>query len=260
MEYTCDSVVNKFLENLKVDFKIHHLENRCIIVTPFLYPDFASIELFLEPVGDNILLTDEGETLNMLFMNGLNIEKNKALYKEVKEIAQSHNVDVQHSAISITTNPDQLGEASQNILNAIQAIAYLVYKRRNIEQATFDDEVEKLLISNEVKYDSNYVIRGKANRHKIKFHVNSNRNLLIEPISAATIQGARSTAKLAAYKWLDIRQVNTILRFVSVIDDREQKWENLWSDEEAKNAIYTHSDEVIRWTIEQPKFIELFAK
>lgn len=256
----CDVVVAKFLENIKTEFESNSLDERCSIVTPFYYPDFAAIELFVQPVGDGILLTDEGETLNMLFLNGLTIEKNKELYKEAKRIALSHGVELNDSEISTIATSDNLGEASQNILSAIQAIAYLIYKRRNIEHATFDDEVEKLLISNEVRYDYNPTIRGKANNHKVKFHVNSNKNLLVEPVSAATVQGARSKAKLIAYKWLDIRQVNTVLKFVSIIDDREQKWDTLWTDNEARSAIYTHSDEVIRWTIEQPKLIDLLVR
>ncbi len=253
----CDAVVEKFLENLRSEFETHPTGDKCTIVTPFYYPTFGAIELFVRQVGKGVLLSDEGETLNMLFVNGLAIEKNKDLYREAKRIALSHGVELNHSDISIVSSPDKLGTSSQNLLNAIQAIAFLIYKRRNVEHGTFDDEVEKLLISNEVQYDFNYIIKGQASRNKIKFHVNSNKNLLIEPISAATIQGARSKAKLVAFKWFDIRAIDKNIRFVSVVDDRDEKWDSLWNDNEAKSAITTYSDEVIRWTTEQPKLIDM---
>jgi hypothetical protein len=255
----CNVVVEKLIESLEAEFETRPLRDGCAITTPFLYPDFASIEMYLEPVGNDLLLTDEGETLNMLFVNGLTIEKNKDLYKEAKQIARSRGAQLQNSAISIMTTPGQLGEATQSLLNAIQAISYLIYKRRNVERATFDDEVEKLLISNKVQYEPNFSIRGEANRHKVKFHVNSNRNLLVEPISAATIQGARTKAKLVAYKWLDIRPAHKMYKCISIIDDREGKWEQLWVDDEANSAIYTYSDVVIRWTTEQPKLVDLLT-
>lgn len=255
----CDIAVQKFIENMKSEFETYPVEDRCCIVTPFYYPNFGAIEFFLSEVGDRVLLSDEGETLNMLFVSGITIEKNKDLYKEAKRIASSYGVELSNSDISVISSPSELGTASQNLISAIQAIAFLIYKRRNVEQATFDDEVEKLLISHEVKYDFNYIVRGQANRNKIKFHVNSNKNLLIEPVSAATIQGARSKAKLVAFKWFDIRSVNKKLRFISIVDDRDEKWDSLWSDDEAKNTITTYSDEVIRWTIEQDKLVDLLT-
>jgi hypothetical protein len=142
----------------------------------------------------------------------------------------------------------------------LQAIGHILYKRRAISFNAFEDVVEKVFIANEVKYDYNYLIQGHANTHKIKFHVNTNRNVLIEPITAASFSSARNKAKLVAYKWLDIRQVNQVLRFVAVIDDRDKKWDNVWSDEEARRTIFTHSNDVIRWTEEQAKLINILTK
>ncbi len=255
----CDATVDQFLENIKMEFETKHLGEGCSIVTPFYYPDFAAIELHIHQVGDGIMISDGGETLNMLFLNGLSVEKNKTLYREAKRVVSSHGVELRHSEIYIITDEKNLGRASQSILAAIQAVAYFIYKRRNIEHATFDDEVEKLFISNEVKYDYNYQIHGKANSHKIKFHVNSGKNLLVEPVSAATVQGARNKAKLVAFKWIDIRAVSPAMRFISVIDDREDKWNTLWSDDEAKNSIFTYSDEVIKWTSEQDKLVKILV-
>jgi hypothetical protein len=251
----CDSTVDQFIRHLQSGFKAYHLDNRCLIVTPFLYPDFASIEYSIEPVGSGYLLTDNSETLNMLFANGLTIETNHDLQKQVSQIVKNHGAELTGSEISIIANIDNLGEASHKLLNAVQAIGHVLYKRRSVSFNTFEDEVEKVLITNEVKYDYNYLIQGHANTHKIKFHINSNRNVLIEPVTAATYSSARNKAIKVAYKWLDIRQVNQTLRFVTVIDDRDKKWETVWSDDEAQRTIFTHSNEVIRWTTEQQKLV-----
>lgn len=259
-EPLCGTTIEQFIQHLQSGFVAYQLENRCLIVTPFLYPDFASIEYSIESVGDGYLLTDNSETLNMLFVNGLSVETNRDLQKQVSQIAKNHGAELNGSEISVIASENDLGEASHKLLNAIQAIGHVLYKRRSVAFNAFEDEVEKILIVNEVKYDYNYSIQGHANTHKIKFHINSNRNVLIEPLTAGTYSSARNKAIKVAYKWLDIREVNQYLRFVTVIDDRDKKWENVWSDEEARKTIFTHSNEVIRWTTEQQKLINILTK
>ena len=147
----CDTTIQKYLQTLQEGFDVHSVEDRCIIATPFLYPDFASIEFTIQPIGDGYLLSDEGETLNMLFLNGLSVEENRELLKYAIDVARNYGVELDKSNISIVANDNNIGEASQNLLNAIQAIGFFIYKRRNIIHATFDDEVEKVFIENEVK-------------------------------------------------------------------------------------------------------------
>jgi len=256
----CDLTIEKFTQHLKSGFTAYSVDNRCVIVTPFLYPDFASIEYSIEAIGNGYLLTDNSETLNMLFVNGLPVETNKEFLKQVSQIAKNHGAELSNSSISIVTDANNLGKASHNLLNAIQAIGHILYKRRSTQFNAFEDEVEKVLIVNEVKYDYNYLIKGHANTHKIRFHVNSGRNILIEPLTAMNYSSARGKAIRVAYKWMDIKEINQSLKFITVIDDREKRWENVWSDEEAWRTISTHSSEVIRWEAEQEKLIQMLTQ
>ncbi len=254
----CSNVVSQYIDHIRSDFKILALdENRCLVVTPFLYPDFASIELGIEIIGESYLITDYNETLNMLFVNGLAIESNKEMYEQAQKLAIIHGVLLDENGISVVSNENELGEQTQKMLNAIQAIGQMLHKRRTIRYTTFDEEVEKLMISNDIDYDVNFSIQGKANSHKVKFHLNSNKNLLIEPISALTTQSARNKAKGVAYMWLDLRLINPHLKYITVVDDRDDKWETIWLDDEARNAIEQHSDEVIRWEQQKDEFLEI---
>lgn len=254
----CDDFIKIIQSHLASGFESFKINEKCLIVTPFRYPDFASIEYSVKAINDKFLLSDDGETLNMLFVNGLTIENNKDLSNQIRRIAKSHKVEFNNSEISIISDQDDLGNASSNLINAIQAIGFILYKRRNITFDTFDDEVEKLLISNEVKYDSPFDVSGEAiYHHKIKFHINTNKNLLIEPITANSMQSARTKAIKTAFKWFDIEKVNQKYQFITVIDDRDKKWEEIWIDEEARKTVYTYSSKVFRWIEEQSKFLEL---
>lgn len=256
-EQICNSAVGQIIAEMQAGFVVHPLENRCIIATPFLYPDFASIEYSIESVGDKYLLTDNGETMNMLFVNGLTIHKKSSLWKQAKDIANAYNIQLDIEGLSVFTSENNLGESSQNLLGAIQSIGHLLYKRKHITSTTFNDEVEKTLITNEVKYDPNFVISGSASTHRVKFRLNSGKNILMEPLSASTQQSARNKAKGLAYKWIDIRQIAPSYSFITIIDDRKGKWDKYWTDDEAKSPVTKYSDKVIQWESEQDKFIEL---
>lgn len=247
----CLEVVNKYVDYINSDFVTLPYDEGCVIVTPFNYPDMASIEIYVSQFNDAFLLSDEGETLNMLFVNGLSVETNKHLQATVQRIAKKHRVEIKDSVLSIMTKDEVIGDASHRLLLAIQAVGYLLYKRRHTSRLNFDGRVEEFLIEREVKYSSNYVIHGKATENKVRFHMNSNKKILLEPITATTVTSARKKAKLVAYKWMDISYVRSDFRFISIIDDRDKRSE-VWSDEEALNAITQHSSDVIRWTEELP--------
>jgi len=255
----CAEIVERHIETLQLGFETHPFGEGCVIVTPFSYPDLASIEIVVEPRGDSFLLTDEGETLNMLFVNGLTLEANKALLREAVAIAGKHGVTLQDSVISVRATKDDLGEASHRILSAIQAVGYMLYRRRHRSRPTFDDEVEELLLEHEVRYEPNRAVRGKANMHRIKFYMNENRNILLEPIAATTVGAARNKARAAAYKWLDIGLVDERYRFAVVIDDRRSLGQRVWSDQEARSTIETHSHVVVRWEAEAAKVVQLIT-
>jgi hypothetical protein len=229
----CESTIEQFLNNLSSDFDAQKYENGCLLITPYYYPDFAAIEIFIEPKKNGYILSDMGETLNMLFVNGLTLEKNNNLYKEAQRIANLYDAKLANSIIIIEADRAHLGLASNNLINAIQAIGYLIYKRRNTQYSSFDDEVEKFFLSNEVRYDFRFPVNGKSANHNIKFHINSHKNLLIEPVTASSIGRAKNKARVIAFTWLDIAQIHDVFRFVTVVDDRNDKWEKFWTDPEA---------------------------
>jgi hypothetical protein len=258
MNTLCGTVVDHLVKHFQNQFEMQPVEDGCVVVTPFTYPDLASIEFCIKSDGASFLLTDEGETLNMMFVNGLTIEANKELYRQAQRIANLHNVVLKDSEIFVTVSNGELGEASLNLLNAIQAIGFLLYKRSHRKYAKFDDDVEELLLENEVRYQPGYSVQGQANTHRIRFYVNSNRNILLEPVTATTVPSARRKAKEVAYKWLDLTQANLTIdyQFAVVIDDRENRWDRIWTDEEARSAITTHSKFSFRWNAEKAQLIE----
>jgi hypothetical protein len=87
----------------------------------------------------------------------------------------------------------------------------------------FDDDVESLIIYKGVSYDVGFAVSGARESHTVKFHVNSGRNLLIQPGSSARETSARIWAEQWAYRFKDILSVHSDWRPVAVLDDRNQR-------------------------------------
>lgn len=263
---SCEVVIGELADVFRSQLELHRVDDGCVIVTPLTYPDMDAIELFVQRAADSYRISDDGNTLNMLFVNGLALERNKTLMAEAVCLASDHGVALHESELVVDATPGKLGEASLDLLNAIQGIGYMLYRRRHGRRATFARKIEELFLTHRTEYSPNFAVRGKASLNRIRFHVNSDRNLLIEPVSANTVTSARDKAVKVAYKWSDIqngyndRREYCPFKLVSVLDDRDERGRAIWSDTEAITPLMTYSDTLIRWETEQPTLVELLTK
>lgn len=238
-------------------FSVVSLDSDCVLVTPFLNSDAAPVEIYVEKTGDLIRLSDEGEALNQLFAGGLTIEKNPRYMSQIQLIAELNEVQFTGSELNVHSTEERLSDDVCRLANAIQAVSFLIYKRSHRQYPKFEDEVERLMMVHEVKYESAYDVRGYANTHVIPFYVNSNRNVLVEPLTASSISSARNKAKQVAYKWSDLRRkFGDDYKYTVIIDDAQSKHREIWSDQEAQSALVSYSTSVFSWTDERSAFID----
>ncbi len=254
---SCDGIIERLVAALQADFSARAVDDSCVIVTPFALPDMAALELWVEPQGRDYRLTDAGQTLAELFVSGLTIENNPVLTGEVRRIARNYAIQFTDGALMITAPAAEIGPAAQRLINAMQAVSYLIYRRGQRARRTFNDEVEQFLIENRVSYMPDQIVKGQASTHHIPFYMNENRHVLLEPVSAASQQSARDKAKKTAYKWTDIKRVAAYYRAVVILDDRDER-EHIWSDDaEALRPLTEYSDFVMHWSTERRNLLAL---
>ena len=225
----CDAIVDTYLNELRGQFSSTRSENRCLITTPFVRSDGEAIELSVEvaPTG-MIRVGDMGDTLGYLYVNGLTLSR--SVVDSASRISRSFGTSLQRGQIVVQVqNTEQLGQALQGVLQSVLAVSDLIQKRRTSEQANFDAEVESAIISTGNVYDTDYTIRGRISPHKLRFHINSSRRLLIQPLSAASETGAFGWAERWAYRFNDILQMDSGWRCLAVLDDRGGR-SKVWSD------------------------------
>lgn len=227
----CQQIVSSYLNELQEEFEVSDSRAGCYIVTPFTRPDgeYIEVEVTTEPDGQ-IRITDMGDTLGYLYVNGLRLSRNTL--DNTRDICKQFDVSLVRSELVTTPHTERdFGEIFHGFLQAILSVTNIIQKRRPNPRIQFDDEVESLIIYSGVTYDVGYPVRGMRASHTVKFHVNSARNILIQPIAASTESTAFSWAERWAYRISDIRQHQngSDWRFVAVLDDRSQRRE-IWNN------------------------------
>lgn len=219
----CIGVVNKYLERLSSDFNVTPSDNGCFLLTPFSRPDGEGIELELETLPDgNISISDMGDTTGYLFVNGLTMSK--AMTDRAKFISRCYGVSFDGYTLAIETQPDSAGDALHELIQAVLAVTDLIQMRRSTKPRVvrFDDAVESVIRHSGATYHTKYKISGRLEDHTFAFHVNSGRNLLVQPITAANASDAHAMAERWAYRFYDVTQSNGIWRPYAVLDDRAE--------------------------------------
>lgn len=219
----CIGVVNKYLERLSSDFNATPSDNGCFLLTPFSRPDGEGVELELETLPDgNIRISDMGDTAGYLFVNGLTM--GKAMIDRAKFISKCYGVSFEGGPLTIETEPESAGDALHELIQAVLAVTDLIQMRRSTKPrvARFDDEVESIIKYSGANYRAKYKIPGRLEYHTFGFHVNSGRNLLIQPITAPNAGDAHALAERWAYRFHDVIQVNAGWRPLAVLDNRAE--------------------------------------
>ena len=218
----CEEVINAYLTVLRDDFECSQSEEGWFITTPFVRPDGEGIEIELQPLPDgDVTIADMGDTLGYLYVNGMTLSQ--ALIATARQIAKTHGVSLQHNQLSLRADQDSIGTGIHGLIQAILCITDLIQSRRPTSRVVFDVEVESFIIHSGATYDVGFEVQGSKEIHTVKFHVNSGKNLLIHPISAATAGPARSWAERWSYRFSDILGENSNWLPVVILDDRGQR-------------------------------------
>ena len=229
-ELACGEVLAKYFDHISGDFDCTGTSRGCFLVTPFVRPDGEAIELELEinEVG-KARISDMGDTIGYLYVNGLTLSR--SLLNTARQISRPFGVSIERNSLIIDADADEIGEALHNIIQSSISVTDLIYRRRPNNRVRFDDEVESFIISQGSTYDADVEIAGRHEKHRFKFHVNSGRNLLIQPITAASESAAHTWSERWAYRFQDVLSENSSWRPLAVLDDRSPL--NIWTPHSA---------------------------
>ena len=238
----CETIVNRYLADLRMGFEVSTSEDGCFLSTPYTRPDGEGFEFEVRTLPDGrICMSDMGDTIGYLFVNGLTLSQ--ALLASARQIAKTHGVSIQRNELNVEADADSIGEGMQGLIQAALSVSNLIHKRRTGSRIRFDDDVESFIIHSGVIYDVDYTLKGQRETHQIKFHVDSGRSLLIHPLVASTQAAGRSWAERMAYRFSDILIADRRWQPVALLDDRKTGAE-VWN----AHTVTPVEEYAIRWS------------
>lgn len=218
-----ENAAEQYLKWLSSEIETYPLDDGYYVSLPFSRPDGEGIGLEVNSLpGGDIRITDMGDTLGYLFVNGLDLDDK--MMDRAKFISKCYGVSLEDGPLAIEADPESIGEAFHCILQATIAVTDLIQMRRSTRPriAPFDYMVESLIKHSAAAYDTAYQVSGKRETHTFGFYVNSGRNLLIQPITAPNAGDAHALAERWAYRFHDVIQANAGWQPLAVLDNRAE--------------------------------------
>ncbi|MDI6815313.1 MAG: DUF1828 domain-containing protein [Dehalococcoidales bacterium] len=256
MKGLSEQTISQYVEFVRNLFTVRESEERRLIVTPFTRPDGEYIELQLvEQNGGKVLITDNCNTIDYLFTNGINVETTE-FEALLSLIARNFGVTKSDEEIYRIATKEELANDVHRMLNAMIGMSFLIYRRR-LPQPTqlrfrrkFPTQVRDTLNKMKIPYEPKS-IKGKFITHTIPFC--ASQEYLIYPLTADTEDSALSQAMLLGFRWIDIREAGNKYRRITVIDDATPKKRTYWENGPLQ-ILSALSDKVARWS--EPHVLE----
>lgn len=222
------ATVRKQLEANSLVRSIDQLEKGHMrLETAFLYPDGASIDLFIEnrdPLLPPEALTDFGQTMSWLLDVQVKPWMSKKRQRFLEDALRIYDVKQQGGALETKVAPDlaNLVDAVMRLGQACVRVADLTYTRRTSAQAGIVEEVEEVLADADLDYDAAAELPGRYGKVvPVDFLVRGRKSSsAVIALSAANSSTAHTVANEIFRRWFDLDVPQRNEQRVTVLDDR----------------------------------------
>ncbi len=240
----CEAVIRPAIANAFSEATIISEDNGdCRIAVPFERSDGDLITLWVIENGDSYVITDEGETHGMLYLSNINLER-ESRSRRVESIREQFDLDPVENEIRITTSEENLGRRVIDAIQAVQALSYLTYTRRQYTQTDFRDDVRNFLHDSDLRFDNNPSVPGASGEHRVDFSIRGqSQPTYLEALHAEDASNAKSMAWRTMRKWVDIRKHGSEVFTISVLDDEAGEY-----DHETERILRNYSDQLVPWS------------
>lgn len=213
-----------------------------LINTPFMGAFNDSIEIYARKNGDQLTLSDNGETMNNLELQGLNIQGSKKRKDLLDSILLSYGLTYVNNEIIVETNLENFSQSKHNFLQAIIEINDLYVLSKNNVASIFKEDVRSYLDSQDIIYTPDFISKGATGlEFNFDFQIaQKSKEIVIKSFNIVNKQNLSTFL----FSWEDIKPVREKstkkdVRAIAVINDSEKVVKNEFLDAlKAKNADY----------------------
>ena len=159
MNNSTDILLQDYLNWLKKNYKINHLEESDQIVTPFTNYLNDNINIYVDKLDDStFLLSDDGETINDLSLNGIDMTDTRT--KMLNRILLGSGILLENDELIVKGNNSQFAEKKHSLIQTILRVNDLMLTKRNNVMNLFSEEVTTYLQSRDIHGLSNAKFAG----------------------------------------------------------------------------------------------------
>ncbi|MEZ4853952.1 DUF1828 domain-containing protein [Flavobacterium sp.] len=213
-----------------------------IINTPFVGAFNDTIEIYAKRMGNYLRLSDNGETMANLELQGLHIQGSKKRRIILDTILINYGVREENNELIIEANIENFSQSKHNILSAIIEISDLYVLSKHNVASIFKEDVRNYLDSNDIIYTPDFISKGITGlEFNFDFQIaKKNKEIVIKSFNTIN----KSNLPTFLFSWEDIKPVREKItkkevNAIAVINNVDKEIKNEFLEAlKAKNADY----------------------
>ncbi len=225
-----------------------------LINTPFVGAFNDTIEIYAQKNGSQLVLSDNGETLSNLELQGLHIQGSKKRRFILDTILLNYGIRSENDELTIESNLDNFSQAKHNFLSAIIEINDLYVLSKHNVASIFKEDVRSYLESKDIIFTPDFISKGTTGlEFNFDFQIAKKQSEIVIK-SFNTIN--KSNLPTFLFAWNDIKPVREKatkkeVKAIAIINDIDKeikpeflealKSKNadyiLWSEREAESNL-----------------------
>ncbi len=133
-----------------------------LINTPFIGAFNDTIEIYAKKNGNQLKLSDNGETISNLEVQGLQIQGSKRRRLLLDSILINYGVKIDNDELTIDTNIEKFSQSKHNFLSAIIEINDLYVLSNHNVASIFKEDVRNYLDSQNIIFTPDFISKGST--------------------------------------------------------------------------------------------------
>ncbi|MDT0293970.1 DUF1828 domain-containing protein [Mesonia ostreae] len=213
-----------------------------LINTPFVGAFNDTIEIYAQKKGNHLRLSDNGETMSNLELQGLHIQGSKRRRAILDTILLNYGVRAESDELTIEANIENFSQSKHNFLSAIIEINDLYVLSKNNVASIFKEDVRSYLDSHDIIYTPDFISKGATGlEFNFDFQIaKKNKEIVIKSFNTVN----KSNLSTFLFSWDDIKPVREKItkkdvNAIAIINNIDKEVRTEFLDAlKAKNADY----------------------
>lgn len=213
-----------------------------LINTPFLGAFNDTIEIYAQKKLNKIILSDNGETITNLELQGLHIQGSKRRRYILDTILLNYGVKFSNDELMIEADFENFSQSKHNLLSAIIEINDLYVLSKNNVSSIFKEDVRTYLDNQDIIYTPDFISKGVTGlEFNFDFQIaQKNKEIVIKSFNTIN----KSNLPTFLFSWEDIKPVREKITkkevtAIAIINDVDKEIKNEFIDAlKSKNANF----------------------